>query len=101
MLDVLTHRAGVFTPELIADPRLWANEARVRAALIEATPRWPRGTLAYMPYEFGWILAEVVRGATGESLASVLERRIPGLRFGAQPSEPPASRRHTGWARAR
>ena len=71
VLDVLTHRASVMTPELIAQPRAWGDEEKVRAALIEAKPKWKRGTLAYMPYEFGWILAEVVRGATGKSLVGV------------------------------
>lgn len=95
VLDVLTHRAGVFTPALIASPHDWGNADRVRAALIEATPRWPRGTLAYMPYEYGWILAEVVRGATGRGLDAFVHSQIsapaeiPGLRFGATAAELP------------
>ena len=70
VLDVLTHRAGVFTPELLAHPTEWNDDEQVRKALIEARPRFPRGTLTlgYMPYEFGWILAEVVCGATGRRL---------------------------------
>lgn len=93
VLDVLTHRAGVFTPKLLASPRDWGNEERVRAALVDATPRYPRGTLAYMPYEFGWILSEVVRGAIGRKLDEFIRSEIaepagiPGLRFGALPSE--------------
>ncbi len=93
VLDVLTHRAAVFTPELVANPRAWGDEAAIRAALVAATPRWPRGTLAYMPYEFGWILAEVVRGATGRGLHEFIRSELcepaglPGLRFGAKPSE--------------
>lgn len=95
VLDALTHRAGVFTPELIANPRTWGDDEAVRAALIAATPRWPRGTLAYMPYEYGWILAEVVRGATGTSLSDFIRKEItgpsgfPGLRFGATREELP------------
>ncbi len=93
VLDVLTHRASVFTPELLANPRAWGNEALVRKALIEAKPRLRRGTLAYMPYEFGWILAEVVRRATGRGLEEFIREEIatpagiPGLRFGATLSE--------------
>lgn len=95
VLDVLTHRAAVFTPALIGNPRAWGDEDQVRAALIAATPRWPRGTLAYMPYEYGWILAEVVRGATGRRLDDFVHAEIsgpaglPGLRFGARPAELP------------
>jgi len=102
VLDVLTHRAGVFTPALIASPRDWGTPERVRSALIEASPRWPRGTLAYMPYEYGWILAEVVLGATGRSLDAFVHSEIsgpagiPGLRFGATPEELPAIAR-TYW----
>jgi CubicO group peptidase (beta-lactamase class C family) len=87
VLDVLTHRACVMTPELINRPRDWGDEEKVRAALIEAKPKWKRGTLAYMPYEFGWILAEVVRGATGRSLESFIQKRIPQVRFGARREE--------------
>lgn len=93
VLDVLTHRASVFTPALLANPRAWGDDDQVRAALINATPRWPRGTLAYMPYEFGWILAEVVRAATGRSLHDFIRTEIceiaglSGLRFGATAAE--------------
>ncbi|MGC4114715.1 MAG: serine hydrolase domain-containing protein [Myxococcales bacterium] len=93
VLDVLTHRAGVLTPGLMQRPVDWADEDKVRAALIAATPAWPRGTLAYMPYEFGWILAEVVRGALGRRLDEFIRTEIaepagvPGLRFGAAPGE--------------
>lgn len=93
VLDVLTHRAGVFLPELLARPKDWGSGEKVRAALIEAKPRWRRGTLAYMPYEFGWILAEVVRGATGRGLDDFVREElaaragVPGLRFGATRDE--------------
>ena len=94
VLDVLTHRAGVFTPALIANPRDWGYPEKVRAELIDATPRWPRGTLAYMPYEYGWILGEVVRGATGTTLQDFIRaeitQRIPGLRFGATTDDLPS-----------
>ncbi len=96
VLDVLTHRACVMTPELIANPRAWGDEEKVRAALIDAKPKWKRGTLAYMPYEFGWILAEVVRGATGRSLESFIKERIPQVRFGARPEDLPTLAR-TYW----
>ncbi|MFO0595923.1 MAG: serine hydrolase domain-containing protein [Myxococcaceae bacterium] len=86
VLDVLTHRACVFTPELVASPADWGSLEKVRAALIAATPRFRRGTLAYMPYEYGWILAEVVRGATGRSLDAFIEAEL-GLRFGAREDE--------------
>lgn len=96
VLDVLTHRAAVFTPGLLARPRDWGKREAVRQALIDATPRFPRGTLAYMPYEYGWILDEVVRGATGRGLDAFIAGELaapaglPGLRFGATPGELPS-----------
>lgn len=98
VLDVLTHRAAIFTPALIANPRAWGDEDAVRKALIDAVPRYPRGTLAYMPYEYGWILAEVVRAATGQRLDAFVRDQfgIPGLRFGATGEEMPSIAR-THW----
>lgn len=93
VLDVLTHRAGVLVPEFIAQPQHWGAPERVRSALIAATPRHPRGALAYMPYEYGWILSEVVRGALGRGLDAFIHEElasIPGLRFGATTAELPS-----------
>ncbi|MBL8951874.1 MAG: beta-lactamase family protein [Myxococcaceae bacterium] len=93
VLDVLRHRAGVLTPELVLSPERWGDEQHVRSVVASATPRSPRGKLAYMPYEFGWILAEVAQRATGERLDTFLAREIaaplgvPGLRFGATRDE--------------
>lgn len=102
VLDVLTHRAGVFTPELVLNARAWGDAEAVRKAFIDATPRWPRGTLAYQPYEYGWILAEVVRAATGRAIEDFVREEIalpagiPGLRFGATREELPSLAR-TYW----
>jgi CubicO group peptidase (beta-lactamase class C family) len=41
VLEVLTHRACVFTPELLARPRDWGSEEKVRGALVQAKPRFP------------------------------------------------------------
>lgn len=102
VLDVLTHRAGVFTPTLVQNARAWGDPEAVRQALIDATPRWPRGTLAYQPYEYGWILGEVVRAATGRAIEAFVREEIalpagiPGLGFGAAREELPALAR-TYW----
>ncbi len=93
VLDVLTHRAGVFTPELMRNAERWADEAHVRAELERAAPRWPRGTLAYMPYEFGWILAEVAKRALGRPLDAFIHDELstplelPQLRFAVPPAD--------------
>lgn len=93
VLEVLTHRAGVPLPELTAHPERWRDPAAVRAALAAAEPRFPRGTLAYLPVEFGWILAEVVTRIAAEPFVDFLHRRLlapaglAGMHFTADAAE--------------
>lgn len=99
VLDVLTHRAGVPLPELISHPQRWRDPVAVRTALATAVPRYPRGTLAYLPVEFGWILAAVVaRVAEKPFDVFVLERLLTpagleGMKFTATANELAASAR--------
>ena len=85
LLDVLTHRSGLLFEDLVSQPELWPNWDAVVRAMAEARPRFPRGTLAYSPLGFGWILAEVVQRISGQSLQSFLLERLPkalgGIRF--------------------
>jgi len=78
VLDVLTHRAGVFAPELMTDPARWPDWDGVCSELAAVSPRYPRGTFAYMPYEFGWILGEVVRRVTGVRFDAFVRDEIAG-----------------------
>lgn len=93
LLDVLTHRGGVLLPEFIHSWERWADWDAVVEALVRAVPRYPRGTLAYHPNEFGWILAEVVRRVTGEPLPTWCERELlapaglEGMRFQASAAD--------------
>lgn len=85
VLEVLTHRSGVLLHELSPQPERWPDPAWVVSAMAGAKPTFRRGTLAYSPYAFGWILAEVVRRVSGEDLQTFLLRRLPepvrGVRF--------------------
>ena len=76
LLDVLTHRSGITLPELSRRPELWADESAVAAALRSEPPTYPRGTLAYQPIAFGWIVAEILRRVTGESLEAFSRREF-------------------------
>lgn len=76
VLDVLTHRGGVLLPELINSWERWSDWDAVVDAMVRALPRYRRGTLAYHPNEFGWILAEVVRRVTGQPLPVFCEREL-------------------------
>ena len=78
VLDVLTHRSGVLVPRLWNSPEIWSDWARVQEEIWKARPRYRRGTLAYHPLEFGWILGEVVRCVAGQSLTGFLDEVLPG-----------------------
>jgi CubicO group peptidase (beta-lactamase class C family) len=88
VLDVLTHRAGILLSQLVRDPGTWADRDAVLARLVEARPAYKRGTFAYMPYEFGWLLAEVVLRLDGRTMADFIAEELsellalPGLALG-------------------
>jgi CubicO group peptidase (beta-lactamase class C family) len=87
-LDVLTHRAGILMPGLIENRRLWGNREAVLEALIETKPTYKRGTFAYMPYEYGWILSEIVLSVCRKPLAELIATEfslplgLPALELG-------------------
>lgn len=78
LLDVLTHRAGILLPDLVQRPKEWSDRESVVRHLVEAEPKYERGTFAYMPYEFGWILSEVVLRVTGSQLAKFAAQELFG-----------------------
>lgn len=87
-LDVLTHRSGVLMPQLASKMELWSNRGAMIKEMAEIVPTYPRGTLAYGPGEFGWILSEVVQRIDGRSLTEYFTEeiaaplRLPALQFG-------------------
>jgi CubicO group peptidase (beta-lactamase class C family) len=85
VLDVLTHRSGVLHPELDAHPDRWLDWAGLTATIAQLPPTYRRGTPAYNPLGFGWILAEIARRVTGASLPELVRARFPpslhGLEF--------------------
>lgn len=93
LVDVLTHRGGILMPEFCARFEDWADWDKVVAAMVAAEPSLRRGTLAYHPLEYGWVLSEVIRRVDGRALPRFVEEEIagpcglPDLRFGARPGE--------------
>ncbi|HEY5646818.1 MAG TPA: serine hydrolase domain-containing protein [Pseudomonadales bacterium] len=85
VLDILTHRSGVLVPGLWNSPEIWADWDRVQEEIWSARPRYRRGTLAYHPLEFGWILGELVRQVSGlcvdEFLYEILPLELRSLRL--------------------
>lgn len=66
--DVLTHRGGVVLPELWPGVKDGRDETWFWQQICNAKPRYPRGTFAYMPGEYGWILNRLVSCLDGRSL---------------------------------
>ncbi len=87
-LDVLTHRSGLLMPHLAGKLELWNDRDAMLRELIAVAPTYPRGTLAYQPGEYGWILSEIVWRVDGRSLPDYFAEEIatplglPALRFG-------------------
>jgi CubicO group peptidase (beta-lactamase class C family) len=88
ILDVLTHRSGFTLPELVADQTQWNDREMILSHLVSARPSYPRGTLLYAAYEYGWLLNELFLRVVGRSLADFIFEEIstslelPALRFG-------------------
>lgn len=101
-LDVLTHRAGVLVASLYQDYKSVADRDSVLSRLVEARPRYKRGTFAYMPTEFGALLCEITRRVDGRTLAEFVRDEIsqplqlPALRYGLADRDP-GSLAYTYW----
>ncbi len=86
--DVLTHRSGMLMPDFVKNPQLWGDRGAIQSALVDTVPSYPRGTLAYHPYEYGWILNEIALRVDGRSLPDFFLEEItaplqlPALCFG-------------------
>jgi CubicO group peptidase (beta-lactamase class C family) len=77
--DLLSHRAGLPTIERHITP----DEAMAWDPAVEALaaqrPLWEPGTRhGYHAVTYGWLVGEVVRGATGRSVGQVLAEEIAG-----------------------
>jgi CubicO group peptidase (beta-lactamase class C family) len=94
---LLAHRAGIpnLPPEAM-DLELLGHPERVVEILCDAKPRTrPGRLLAYHAISGGFVLAEVVRRATGEDIRSALDKRIAAplgfrwMRYGVRPEDVP------------
>lgn len=73
ILDVLTHRGGILLPNLIDDPERNGDAEALWQLLVQTPPRYPLGTFAYMPLEYGIILDRLVQQITTKPLATVFD----------------------------
>lgn len=94
--DVLLHRSGLSLREIERDWRRYGDWEGIMARIADAAPRFPRGTLAYSPMGFGWILGELVRRVSTKPVARFLQEDVlapaglDDLRLGAAPEEVPS-----------
>jgi len=88
LFDVLTHRGGMILPSLIHTPEKNGDAEALWQHLVETPPRYPRGTLAYMPLEYGIIIDRLVKEITGKDSAVLLEEeftkplKLPNMQYG-------------------
>lgn len=94
--DVLTHRSAVLLPHLHAKFEVWSDKKEMVRQLVDAKLKYKRGTLAYQPNEFAWILSEIVSRIDGREIADYIEQEIstplklPDLKFGIHSTSPMA-----------
>jgi CubicO group peptidase (beta-lactamase class C family) len=95
VLDVLLHRSGLYLRDIERDWRTFGDWELVISRIARAEPAFPRGTLAYQPMGFGWILGELVRRVTKQPIATFLQNEVlrpaglEDLRLGVPAEEVP------------
>jgi CubicO group peptidase (beta-lactamase class C family) len=93
VLDILLHRSGLYLRDIERDWRNYGDWAGVIQRIEVTEPAFARGTLAYQPMGFGWILGEVIERITGKRIERFLEEDVlgpaglNGLRLGVEASE--------------
>ena len=80
--DLLTHSIGLLSVDGYEDflgplGEGWHLEEEIVTRLAAGTPEWAPGTVfGYHGLTFGWLVAELVRRVTGESVGTLIRRRF-------------------------
>jgi CubicO group peptidase (beta-lactamase class C family) len=80
----LTHTSGVLgfdvqRPPLGWDGQGWGDYDAISAGLAASTPRWTPGTkFGYHALSYGWLVGELVRRITGQSVGTFFAAEIAG-----------------------
>lgn len=96
ILDILLHRSGLYLREIERDWRRFGDWDFIMSRIAASKPTFARGTLAYQPMGFGWILGEVVRRVTSQRIEQFLQNDVTGpaglddLRLGVPSAEVPS-----------
>lgn len=74
---LLTHRAGLPVLDTPLTPEQALDGVSAAAALVAQAPVWQPGTEhGYHPHTFGWLLAELVRRATGRTIGRWFDEEV-------------------------
>jgi CubicO group peptidase (beta-lactamase class C family) len=96
---LLSHRAGLSALDQPLTRREVLAWDPVIRAIERQAPLWPPGTAwTYHTITYGWLVGEVIRRVSGESVGAFVRRRLAeplGLRFWV--GLPPAERDHVAW----
>ena len=64
------------------DAELWLDPPSCAAALAELTPMWPPGSAhGYHPLSWGYLVGEIARRISGETLGTTLRSLFPNIDF--------------------
>ena len=80
--EVASHQAGLpgFPEEI--DPELWLDPPACAAALAELAPMWSPGSAhGYHPLTWGYLVGEIARRISGETLGTTLNLLFPNVDF--------------------
>lgn len=80
--QVASHQAGLpgFPDEI--DPGLWLDPPACAAALADLAPMWPPGSAhGYHPLSWGYLVGEIARRISGETLGTTLRHLFPEIDF--------------------
>jgi CubicO group peptidase (beta-lactamase class C family) len=81
---VMTHTSGVLGFDVLKPPLGWDGQGwddydAIAAGLAAATPRWEPGTkFGYHAITYGWLMGEIVRRITGQTVGTFFAHEIAG-----------------------
>ncbi len=74
--DILSHKTGVSAIDAIVQAEHLYDWDYMCHAVAEQAPWWPYGQHGYSPLTFGWMIGEVFRQATGQTMGQYLQQHI-------------------------
>ena len=74
--DILSHRTGVSAINELVEANHLYDWDYMCHAVAEQAPWWPYGQHGYSPLTFGWMIGEVFKNATGQTLGQYLKKEL-------------------------